>query len=432
MNSGARRGASRRRATVTPLSLRAGVAVSTMLLATTAAKAEEVTLDRSARWYIAAEATQLTDSAVNPGNRILQLPRWTLLSELRPDVRVSVADLTLVARPRFGVDTSVVHTQGLEQSSRTAFYGYLNEVFATLRVNDWLQITYGIQNYEWGPALTLNPSNAIVQRPLIQNFLTLIPGRPMGRVNLSIGRNFSGVLLVETRPSHATDQAYERPKALAKFEYSNPEQANYVGFVVGAAEHDYSWIGEYANLQLREFSLYADARHTLGSDNWYPTSDPRAGFVQSESDSKRVYTLAVVGWRWSMPRLVDLRLEFLHNGAGYSETQETQALATMAAQRYSPVSVDHYFNGVPDMRGRHYAFAVLRMPDIGPQDHFTIMLRYLLSMTDQSSAVYFDGQWDATDFLELHLSLTQNIGPVPRQFTDTVRRSATVGARLSW
>jgi hypothetical protein len=172
-------------------------------------------------WITVAGAASSRGSPVNPGNRVLRIPAGGAQSELRPDLRVERgASLAAVLRPRFLLKLDRTRTADGWQPEQTRATAEWIEGYGSWRVSDRLAIAYGLQNFQWGPAELLSPSNRIFHATgFYRDPVFVVRGRHLARVNLSAGREWSAVLLAEVADNGEAPFVFGEPfeqKAQAK------------------------------------------------------------------------------------------------------------------------------------------------------------------------------------------------------------------------
>lgn len=428
--------------------MRGSAPVVVFLLAAGAAQAGELSVRGNLDWITAARGTLARDAAPNAENRVFRLPTGLLSSELRPNVRVGFGDsLDLVLRPRFlaEVTKARVGEDWWGEQSNAAMEWI--ELFATWRPDPSVSVTYGIQNFQWGPTELLGPSNRLFHQPgLTRDPLFVTEGRHLVRVNASAGRAWSAVALLEVadngvRPFVAGEPF--APRGLLKAEYLSDSGAHYVGVVVGGGAGERPWFGEYAQVTpLENLTLYVDASHGRGSRAWYPKELPPFGVPVFERDrlgSRWLRTLAVGGARYDFDGGAELRGEFVWNDAGWTadELRLAQRAASVVAPGEEgagagPVWLAPYLAPGLEFLGRRLAYASLRVPDLPPGKRLQLSLRYLHSLTDNSGAGFLTASFDASDTTVIFLSLLATRGSEFGEFARTVRGTLTLAAVRSW
>ncbi len=262
-------------------------------------------------WLSAASTTAYRDTAVNPANDVLRVPQASAQTELRPDLRIELGDelLRVVARPRLLLEGSRARTAGVWRAEETDASAEWLELYGSWRVSEQLTVAYGLQNFQWGPAELLSPSNRIFHETgFTRDPLYAVRGKHLVRVNLSAGRAFSAVVLAEVRANDdapfVAGEPFE-PKAEAKLEWSAPGGRGYVGVTGGAGQRSRGFFGEYGALSLTDgLSVYADAVHQAGSRAWYPVFIPVPGtaIVRRSARARRAPDFARSRWAASATR----------------------------------------------------------------------------------------------------------------------------------
>ncbi len=99
-------------------------------------------------------------SPLDPNNRVLNISKGEFKTELRPDYSAETEDRwKFVARPKLDFGIKQIELQSPSESktenefSAKLLEGYISKVFRL-----WI-MTAGIQNYQWGPAELISPSN---------------------------------------------------------------------------------------------------------------------------------------------------------------------------------------------------------------------------------------------------------------------------------
>lgn len=374
----------------------------------TLAADEAVSVRSSMSWYTYGSILQpVEDSPANLDNTVLQLDNHTGGIDIRPDIRAMSGALKIIARPQLKMQVSKAIVGGQDRPERPKSSGRWIESYGLLTASDKVQVSFGLQNYQWGAAESLNPSNRIFHENIDgKGLLYTVEGRNIGRVNISWTKRINTVLMSETEKAKDVTlfRAEEmfQTKALMKHEINWNNGADYIGVVYGAPETGDSWFGEYFNLSLLDgLSLYVDAAHQRNSDAWYPvfeasTQVPNQQVVQlrqSKISDGKFYTLAVAGLRYSFEGGSDLRLEYISNDAGW--TKDDSQRAALALNLKSPLQVADYPKNLQrilkpglEYRGKSFALLSWRIPDVFDVKDFVIYARTLRSVVDGSATYY--------------------------------------------
>jgi hypothetical protein len=389
-------------------------------------------------WISAARGVAPADTPVNPGNRVLRLPQFLLRTELRPNLRVELGPRAqVIVRPRVVALWQAASATGLPRATDAETEADWTELFAAWTPTDWLGIAYGLQNFQWGPAELVSPSNRIFHEVgIFRDPLYTVRGKHLARVNLSGGRQWSLVTMGElgaTDEVPFTARIPFRRAVQSKLEFTNASGSSYVGASAGAREDASAWFGEYGSLALSEgWSVYFDASHTRGSEAWYPVLDAAgARFEQLDAGSSRLRTFALGGLRYTFERGTDARLEYVHQDAGYSREQLAGAALALGAAT-SPFEAEPYFNPGLEFLGRRLLLVSWRFPDLLPGNRAETQARYLRSLTDDSGVLFVTGSLGATGRLVLFASAAATHGEASAEFSRLVRATLVGGAVWSW
>jgi hypothetical protein len=411
-----------------------------MLSAVSGARADSLEWRTAFDWFASTQAIYPPGSPANPGNRILRIPLLTIENEARPSLRFDYATFQLVVRPSFAAAVSTTRLGRTWQEPNLGIRADWVNLYGTWRITDSLSLSYGLQNYQWGPAETLSPSNPIFHQPYTRTILTLIRGKHLVRANISPSRSWSIVVVLEPRDNDEPAFVYGAPfdrKALVKLEYTRPTGDTYIGITAGKGETSRGWVGEYGVFSLTDaFSIYGDARHVMGSDALYPTGvlEPGQSFAPTRASSRAIQTIAVAGARLQFADGEDLRIEYLHNDPGYSAAQlalSAQTVANLAA--IDPSVVGAYISPGLDIVGQKYLYASARFPKLGPSDHITVSAQYLQSLTSRNGtlAAIVNTEWIINDSLVFFLSAAAIPGREGEDLTRLSRGYLLMGSRFS-
>lgn len=396
------------------------------------------TFRASVEWLSAFRWLDPADTPVNPGNSVLALATAHLQTELRPNVRVQFGPrLELVLRPRALATLDRSAATGRTTTTARDTSANWTEAFVSWRPTDVVSFTYGLQNFQWGPAELVSPSNRLFHETgIFRDPLYYVRGRHLARVNVSFGRQWSVVALAELgangEPAFRAGERFRR-QAQAKVEFSSGRGGDYVGVVAGARDGGRGWFGEYGQVALTEgLSVYADVSHRRGSDAWAPVAGPGGvAFAQPDLDGDAWRSFGLGGLRYTFGSGVDARVEYLHQDSGWRRRDFDLALLALAAAPTSE-TVGRWTAPGLEFVGRALGLVSVRMPDIGRGDRVDLQGRYLRSFTDRSGVLFGFVTVDTTNALVLFASVALTHGAAPAEFSRFAKAAVSAGGVYTW
>jgi hypothetical protein len=414
-----------------------------------AKKDDTLAIRPSMQWYSVLSLQNPRTSSINPDNKALEISDRSLINEFRPQVKVFGNRFTLMGRPLIRHEVSSAEVDGKRIAEHPSASSKWLEAYGLWDATSVLQMSYGIQNYQWGAAETLNPSNRIFHDTAdSRGLLTATTGRNIARVNYSWSKYLTSVVMAETEEQDSNSQVLFQygevfqTKSLMKHELNWNNGSDYLGFVFGAAETDGPWFGEYFNVTLLDgLALYGDASHEKGSNAWYPVESdslvPGTKVVQLEQskiDSTQMYTLAVAGLRYSFVGGSDLRFEYTLNQAGWTKSEMDlgkKAIDSSEPLQLPTLEVNAWKWARPGLeyRGRSLALISLRVPDLFETRDLTWYMRYLHSLQDGSAQGYSSFEYGFGRAYTALLAGLVNTGKQDDELRGFVSYSTTAGLR---
>ncbi len=403
-------------------------------LATASARAEgEVTVRGQLDVIGAARTMVPAETPLNPKNAALRIPHLALTGEARPSAEAQVGGwLTLVARPRLVGGFSMAQVNGAWPDGKTELAVTVPELYGTWQASDWFALTWGLQNFQWGPGELASPSNRLFHETgLVRDPLYLVQGRHLVRANLSSGRELSVVGLVEL--SAIDEQPFIAREELDRSAHLKVEYAEATGHwlvgVVGSAwlAHE-ATVGEYAQLQLNDVvALYVDASHGRERRGWYPG---RHAFVHRavDDDELEVFSTALVGARLSFDGGVELRGEYLYQQAGWDARDLDDAAALVGATG----DLEPYLAPGFELVGQHFVYLAARAAELPPLKKLTVQPRLLWSATDRSAAAFVTVSAEAGERTTAFLSAFASVGDPADELSRFARAAVTFGVINTW
>jgi hypothetical protein len=401
-----------------------------------AGEGAEMTAHGNVEWLTAVKALQPRYSPDNPDNTVLNIPQVGALSELRPNLKLDYGSmLRVVLQPRLLAQASQTRVAGawLDEPTRSVT-GEIIQLYAQWQGNDAISLSYGYQNFQWGPAELVSPSNRMFRLVgYLRDPLYVVHGRQLARLNINAGKWLSIVTLIEMFPNSDPAFTYGQPferNVLSKIEVSAPSGSAYLGVTGGSALSGHPWFGEYAAWSVTDFfSVYADASHVRGSGAWYPvyTETGAVAFERSELDVKQFRTTVVGGLRQSFSQGADIRLEYLHSAEGYDKTALEAAQQIFAAGPPGPDLIGPYLNPGLEILARDAAYLSIRLPNLPPRRRLTVAVRALASLTDRSGMVFGNLNLDLGETASLFFSGTVARGPYYGELSRLARMGGVLG-----
>lgn len=321
-----------------------------------------------------------------------RVPSTGLVSELKPELKVvSPQAITLMARPRIRMRYEQTTVDDETPEPKGSSRSVLSEAFVQWTLSENVTFAYGKQYFSWGATESLTPSNRLFhETALARNVLYDVRGKHLARVNLSVGRALSLVLMTEYEDTDDEDDSFVEgeafeSKALAKAEVSWNDGSDFFGIVAGGREEGRPFFGEYLSWTLpfvEGFSVYGDASHERGADVWYPgtqmAESPAFGpqklkvFEKSKLGDDKLHTLAVAGLRYDFENGATVRAEYIRNDAGYDEKQTKALHATFSPRELQRAAfvdqslIETNFRRAhrrgTELPGQKYAYASLTWP----------------------------------------------------------------------
>jgi hypothetical protein len=389
-------------------------------------------------WITAVRGSALRNTDVNPENRVLGVPQWHAQSELRPNLRVEMgSQWQVVVRPRLLTTWDATRVAGGPYEDDVEARANWTELFASWRPHDAVAVTYGLQNFQWGPAELVSPSNRIFHEVgLFRDPLYYVRGKHLLRVNVSAGRQWSLVTLAELgangEPPFEAGHRFAR-KGQAKLEWTDAAGASYVGVTAGVTQDGPPSVGGYGSLALSEgWSIYADLAAQRGSRAWYPVVDEgRPGFRREDDSGGPIRWHVLGGARYTFASGVDARAEYVHQDAGYTKAQLRLAALAFAAAP-NPAAAEPYMSPGLEFLGRRLALVSVRVPDLPPSKRLEVQGRYLASLTDGSGVAFVTASAGAADRVTLFASAALTHGAEYAELARLVRGSLVGGVVWSW
>lgn len=386
---------------------------------------------------LAPSYTKQAQSTLNPGNQILQRPRTTLISEVRADFKIMInKKWFFIARPQWVLTHQQIYTESPD-SKKTELFGKLDlsDFFTDYQINESLNVAIGLQNYQWGPAELLSPSNPIFHFQSQQkSFLHKEKGKVLAKLNWDPSQDWNLLLLNEflsnNEPEFIADEDFKN-KSLFRIENKLSNPFNYWGLTIGTEQNQDLFVGAYGNWTFYEtLSFYVDSKHRKGRYHYRPEQNFLGLYdlTLAPREKESIFNLSVLGLRYEED--IDLRLEYVNNQIGFNKSELKNAITS--ASTLSPNLVQNlkrFQNTGLEFLGQNYLYISLRKNNVLKFMFKDLIFstRYLHSMQDSSGVLQMVFEKpifvSATGYLESQLSL----GEDAKEFTLADRSRVALG-----
>ncbi len=280
-------------------------------------------------------------STQNPGNNFLQIPHYTADVEIRPDLRLKLASLDLMAKPRIRLEEDFWREGSRRGENQSNNDEYINEWLARWTARENLFISYGRENLQWGPSFLFSPSNPFFEENGRRNPYREVPGTDLGRVVWIPESAWTFSFIANTAAGRNTPLGpgpFERTYAL-KLDFTGRE--NYGSLVLSHSEGSRNALGFFGGWTLSDaILLYSEGVFTQGSKALYPQKDgsPFGASLQKHQQADSVISpVLLTGGSYTFETNGTLTLEYAYYSQGYNggEAESFYALRRKAADAFS-------------------------------------------------------------------------------------------------
>ncbi len=380
------------------------------------------------------------DSLFNPNN-MFEVPTWTQTLELRPDFQFNFDEKqSLVLRSRHFLQSFETKFTNPDRSRSTHDEDSdLSDLFFSSSWTDSFATTIGLQNYQWGPAEIFSASNPFFHFNTNQrSFFFKEKGRVLARVNWNPNpesNRWSVVGIYEPIDNQTRFWTADKeftPRSALKVEYQFENPANAFAVIGGQGEDRRGFIAEYFTWSWTEgISFYGDVQHHHDRTNYVPEKNSFNFYDLVDTDEDRIFTLAVLGFRWE--GRVDFRQEFIFNEAGYNSDQwkQVRASATTLSPRLV-TNLNRFSSPGLEFRTQTYSYTSLRIPDLGASKKASVNARWLSSLDHNSAVLQLNYEYNWNDHAVISIEGLQFMGDDSSEFRIIDDQQASIGVRWSY
>jgi hypothetical protein len=384
----------------------------------------------------ATESRVIQSSLLNPENQLARIPAGDGTFELRPNMRWTQGRFTLIAKPRFA---GVITGGGTQPDSADIF---MQEWAVRVTPVRGFTLSYGREVLQWGPSMSISPSNPFFMANGRDNPIKEIGGADFLRAIYSPNSKYSISYLWNTAPGRSQPGAgpFRRIQAL-KVDYT-PRSAS-ASFIVSKKDGAPARLGGFFQITASNaLLLYAEGSLHLGSEALYPYQDASGGIWQMaalKSGFDHVYSTSVLGGAYTLGSGATLTAEYIVNRDGYSNLEasryfqlsekNSQLLFSAASQSgTAAATLTAALNpGLLMLRRNYFFFQFLRT---NYRQRADLMLRYTANADDRSGTLAAYATINCTDRVQFFVLGMVNQGGSQTEAGRLLRHQAMTGIRF--
>ena len=385
-----------------------------------------------------------SDSTQNPNNDFLNIPRYTLNLDLRPDLSFNFRQLTLIAKPRLNLSWHRWETGAQKGNTDTNDDWYINEWLAGLNLVNGLFVSYGRENLQWGPSRLVSPSNPFFPYNGQRNPKTEVPGMDFARAIWVANSSWTASFIANLGEGRMDfPYGFERTYAV-KLDYTGTQK---YGTLIGSyQENNRGHLGAYGGWWVSDaLLLYAEGSMSKGTNALYPQNNPTAPFeIQmspTKDDDSSPEGLLTAGGSYTLESGATFILEYFFNSPGYDDEEADlydNLRGRAASSFYSPEPWHNLSKATlmqtldPRLRFLRKNYLTFQYYQIEIRDVLNLMLRYTYNMDDSSSMVVPIVEYDIGDYLQLFLVGNQRFGSKNSEFRSLIDYSYMIGMEFTF
>lgn len=355
-------------------------------------------------------------SQLNPDNA-LNLPRYQLEMDLRPDFALTYRRLDLGISPRFDGLWERWDDGTLDGQSEVNAQTFINEWHARYRLADEVIASYGRENLQWGPSYLLSVSNPFNRINGRTNPMLQVPGLDYGRVIWIPSLEWSASFIANTGEG-ALPQIQKFGRGAAFANTIGPRASLQQGFQkTYALKVDYTGIGKTFSLIP---SWRGDNEFMLGYFGIWNATDAWILYVDGSMPKKLDETDVLVGSTYALDFGPNVTIEYFRNGNGCTKEPIDLCLVPGASD----------LNSTDVFVRRNYLMFQLVEPTIRNFSNATV--RWTQNLDDGSSSLIGILVYELGKHMEPYLVGNMNLGGTGTEFGSILRYSLMAGLSVTF
>ena len=371
-------------------------------------------------FYAYANSTGVnSDSVLNPGNRLAQLPTGGESLELRANFKAESEALRFTGR--LIARACELHSDyPTEQCSEA----YFSQWQARLRLAEEWNAAVGRDVLNWGPAQFRSPSSPYYFDNGRNDPMRELSGMDSAKVSWTPDRQSTLTLAYVAASGHdAPDDDPWQDSWLAKFDQRGDEWA--YALVVADTPDRPAFYGAFGQFTLSDaVMLYGEIGSSSVSPHLESPSDPTVPFAARKNSPRE--TTALIGASYTFEGGMSLAAEYLHDGHGYTSAQEDAYFERAAASR---ANAGLALGLQPRLLGRDYLHLVLQSNVMDEGGFWRLM--YTHGFTDSGDELSAYAETVLSRHVTAFVTAVLPHGDARQEFSSLYRNSVTVGLKFA-
>ncbi|MCX5881945.1 MAG: hypothetical protein NTU74_09155 [Deltaproteobacteria bacterium] len=385
---------------------------------------------------------QPSDSSQNPHNDFLQIPRYILKGEFRPDFSLAFRDIKLSIKPRFVGFWQEWEDGPLKGQDKTNDDIYVNEWLASYKLHENWFVSYGRENLQWGPSFLLSPSNPFFRDNGQSNPRQEVKGMDFTRTLWVMSPAWTLSLIGNVGKGEQTFLYEFEPTYAIKIDYTAFRK---YGSLIGSyTENDRFHLGGFGGWTVSDgLMLYTEGSISPGTNALYPRTTyfqpldlELIRMVAAKNDSAALEALMLFGGSYTFESGQAVTAEYVFNSAGYSreEAESYYQYRRVASRFYGyPYPIGDLTKLAllqtldPKLRLLRQNYLMLQYQETQIWEKLNLLIRYTINLDDTSSQLISMLGYDLGDHTQLFLIGNQNIGNTETEFGSFYEYGVTVG-----
>jgi hypothetical protein len=384
------------------------------------------------------------ESTQNPENDFLRLPTYIGNIEARPDFRLVLEHFDFNLKPRAVFEWRKWDQGTQEGETASDDEWYINEWLARMRVTDFLFVSYGRENIQWGPSFLSSPSNPFFFDNGKLNPKSELRGLDFARLVWIPGEAWT-VSIIANMDKGAQDidsESFEKGYAL-KLDYVGDQE--YVSLVFSHKNKDRRRIGGFAGWTATDaLIVYGEGMLQQGSSALYPVSssgDYGTALEASEKESSSVQGIGLLGGSYTLETGPVILLEYIYNSLGYDQDQadDYYELRQNASDDYfgaqplqglSMLTLSQTAD--PGLRFLRKNYAMVQYRHSGIKDVLDLSFSYIHNIDDGSGRFISTIDYSIGDHLSFFSNAVYNTGNQDTEFGSMLKYQIMAGLEYTF